>query len=174
MFSKYGKSKDIPMHSGKINSFAWNVNASKFATGHLDKLINVFSIEQGRVSKTGPFKGHTDIAEKIVWHPSDPELFSSAGADGCVKLWDCRTKKCAQSLQMKSENINLAWSPDSRCIAVGNKSDVLTFHDPRMQLNILQTESFNYEVNEFGWMPSTSKHKDLFLITTGQGSVLVY
>ena len=33
--------------------------------------------------------------------------------------------------QLEGENINICWSPDGKCIAVGNKDDLIAFIDTR-------------------------------------------
>ncbi|BHF81571.1 THO complex subunit 3 [Sparganum proliferum] len=72
--------------------------------------------------------------------------------------------------QLKGENINIAWSPDARTIAVGNKADLITWLDVRSGLSQIQSEQFNFEINEFAWKPSG----DVFLLATGLDSILVY
>lgn len=67
------------------------------------------------------------------------------------------------------ENINLSWSPDGQTIAVGNKEDLITFIDVRT-CKTKFVKQFNFEVNEFSW----NKDGTLFLLTTGQGSIIIH
>ena len=45
------------------------------------------------------------------------------------------------------ENINITWSPDGNCIAVGNKEDLVSFIEVR-NLKIRVEQQFKCEVNE--------------------------
>lgn len=63
----------------------------------------------------------------------------------------------------------MAWSPDGQIIAVGNKEDLITFIDVKTG-KAKFTEQFKLEVNEFSW----NKEGNLFFLTTGQGSIVIY
>lgn len=58
------------------------------------------------------------------------------------------------------ENINLAWSPDARTVAVGNKEDLITFVDAKGR-RVEKEEQFKMEVNEFCW--SVEGKKEILL-----------
>lgn len=64
----------------------------------------------------------------------------------------------------QGENINIAWSPDGKTIAVGNKEDLITFIDTRTN-KIRVEEPFSFEVNEISW----NNTNDLFFLTNGLG-----
>jgi len=64
------------------------------------------------------------------------------------------------------ENINVCWSPDGQTIAVGNKEDLVTFIDVKMQ-KARAEEQFKFEVNEISW----NNDGDLFFLTSGHGSI---
>ena len=70
--------------------------------------------------------------------------------------------------QKKGENINICWSPDGKCISVGNKDDLIAFIDTRTY-RFTSERQFKFEVNEISW----NKEGDLFFITTGLGSILI-
>ncbi|VEL26930.1 unnamed protein product, partial [Protopolystoma xenopodis] len=115
-------------------------------------------------------RGHTESVDQLAWHPSSYDTLVSVGADGVVRLWDCRMKKGPVTAQLKGENINVAWSPNGRTIAVGNKGDLVSWLDVRAGLKVIQHEQFNCEINEFEWRPSG----DSFFLTTGAGGLLIY
>ncbi len=66
------------------------------------------------------------------------------------------------------ENINICWSPDGKCVAVGNKEDLIAFIDTRTY-RFTSEKQFKFEVNEISWNNSG----DLFFITTGSGTILI-
>lgn len=57
-----------------------------------------------------------------------------------------RSQKCTANIGTRGENINISWSPDGNTIAVGNKEDLVTFIDARVQ-KIRAEEQFNFEVS---------------------------
>ncbi|CAH8641459.1 unnamed protein product [Dicrocoelium dendriticum] len=169
-FLRHSRIKEFSGYSGKIHTLSWNINGSKLASGSADKLINVYAFDSSKLTKVHTFRGHSESVDQICWHPSDADVLSSVGADGAVRLWDCRSKRDPTTAQLKGENINLTWSTDGRYIAVGSKTDLISWLDVRTGLKTLQSEQFNFEINEFAWKPNT----DIFLLTTGLGSILVY
>ena len=63
----------------------------------------------------------------------------------------------------------MAWHPDGKTIAVGNKEDLVTFIDVKKS-QARKDEQFKFEVNEFGW----NRVGDLFFLTSGQGSIHIH
>ncbi|KAJ1556018.1 hypothetical protein HK405_008775, partial [Cladochytrium tenue] len=67
-------------------------------------------------------KGHQGDVDQLVWDPVDPERLATASVDKTVRIWDVRQPMKARNvIQTQGENINIAWSPDGKTIAVGNK-----------------------------------------------------
>ena len=81
---------------------------------------------------------------------------------------DVRSAKCVAAVATSGENINIAWSPDGKHVAVGNREDCITTLDVRTHRTVGSTK-FDFEVNEFRWDRTGS----LFFVTTGQGTVEV-
>ena len=63
----------------------------------------------------------------------------------------------------------MAWHPDGKTIAVGNKEDLVMFIDVKKS-QARSDEQFKFEVNEFGW----NKPGDLFFLTSGQGAIHIH
>ncbi|VDK40922.1 unnamed protein product [Taenia asiatica] len=161
--------KEFPGYGGKIHALGWNASGSKLASASSDKCVNIYSLDSTRLSKLQTFRGHTDSVDQLAWHPSANDTLATVGADGTVRLWDCRSKRTTTA-QLKGENINVAWSPDGHTIAVGNKNDLITWLDVRSDLKSIQSEQFSFEINEFSWKPFS----DLMLLASGNGGILVY
>ena len=89
--------------------------------------------------------------------------------DRTVRIWESRSSKAVATIPTKGENINIAWSPDGKTVAVGNKEDLVTFIDVQTH-KIIHEEQFKFEVNEISW----NKDSNLFFLTNGQGCVHVY
>lgn len=124
--------KSVSAHSSKIHSVAWNVDGRRLASGSTDKTVAIFTFEnKEKLSKESTYKGHTDLVDQLCWHTSHPDLLVTASADRSVRLYDCRTAKSIKTIETPGENINICWSPDGKCIAVGNKDDLIAFIDTR-------------------------------------------
>jgi ribosome assembly protein RRB1 len=87
----------------------------KLLTG--DVAGNIFTTTRtqggGFVTDTTPFTGHKGTVEELQWSPSEKHVFASASNDGCVKIWDARSKsrKAAVSVQVSKTDVNvLSWS----------------------------------------------------------------
>ena len=80
-----------------------------------------------------------------------------------VRIWETRSTKAIATIPTKGENINIAWAPDGKTIAVGNKEDLVTFIDAKSH-KIVREEQFKFEVNEISW----SRPSDLLFLTNGQ------
>ena len=81
---------------------------------------------------------------------------------------DARSAKCAAAVATPGENINIAWSPDGRHVAVGNREDCITTLDVRTHRTVGSIK-FDFEVNEFAWDRAGTQ----FFVTTGLGTVEV-
>nr|CDS29489.2 tho complex subunit 3 [Hymenolepis microstoma] len=168
-FTTQNRIKETTGYGGKIHALGWNNAGTKLATGSSDKSVNIYQLDSTRLSRLQTFRGHTDSVDQLAWHPSVNDILATVSADSTVRLWDCRSKRITTA-QLKGENINLAWSPDGNTIAVGNKSDLISWLDVRTDLKVIQSEQFGCEINEFSWKPSL----DLMLFATGTGAIMIY
>lgn len=66
----------------------------------------------------------------MEFNPVNSNILGSVSNDKTLRIWDIRIPKANIKIEkMKGCNINMAWSKDSKYIAVGNKEDVLTIYD---------------------------------------------
>jgi THO complex subunit 3 len=77
-------------------------------------------------------------------------------------FFDVRSGKQTHSVKTEGSNINMAWSPDGRYVAVGNKSDTILFVDAKNG-NIVKRQKFSYEINQIKWNTASQ-----FLMATNQ------
>jgi len=108
-------------------------------------------------------EGHSDSVDQLVWSPHNEHLLATTSADKTLRLWDTRSGKQTQRVDTAGENINISWSPNGQCIAVGNKDDHLSFVETRKH-KVIKKVKFPYEANEFAWSPNSR----YFFLTTGQ------
>ncbi|KAH8276837.1 hypothetical protein KR026_001488 [Drosophila bipectinata] len=167
-FRNHSKVREQRAHLNKVHSVCWNADGRYLATGSFDKTAVVYSLERDRFMKSHVYRGHTASVDQLRWHRTNPDLFATASGDKTVRIWDNRTTKSAGVTNTKGENINIAWSPDGKTIAVGNKEDLITFIDTRTN-KIRAEEQFAFEVNEISW----NMTNDLFFLTNGLGCMHV-
>jgi WD40 repeat protein len=141
----------------------WSCDGKRLASGSFDKTVCIFTLANDRLSKEHTYRGHGDSVDQLCWHPSDPDLLATASGDRTVRIWESRSSKSVANIATKGENINIAWAPDGKTIAVGNKEDLVSFIDVRTH-KIIGEEQFKFEVNEISW----NKESDLFFLTNGQ------
>ncbi|PAA78352.1 hypothetical protein BOX15_Mlig010034g2 [Macrostomum lignano] len=163
------RSREYNSYSGKIHTLKWSSDGSRLATGSVDRVVNLFSLDSGRLSKDVTFKGHTGSVDQLCWNPRHPSLLATASSDKSLRLWDARTQHSVATLVLRGENINVTWSPNGECIAVGNKEDLVSFVDVKTR-KVAREEQFKLEVNEVSWNCTG----DAFFMTTGLGSVQVF
>ncbi|XP_063707357.1 THO complex subunit 3 [Culicoides brevitarsis] len=165
-FKTHNKIREQKAHSSKVHSVGWNCDGRRLASGSFDKTVTIFNLEKDRLNKESTYRGHAGSVDQLCWHATQPDLLSTASGDRTVRIWDIRAEKCSHTIPTKGENINITWSPDGNCIAVGNKEDLVTFIDTRT-CKIRAEEQFNFEVNEIAW----NNTSDLFFLTNGQGAI---
>lgn len=155
--------KVVDAHSKKVHSLAWNSNGTRLASGSADKTAKIWNAEMKEIMEC---RGHSDSVEQLAWDPTTPDRLATCSGDQTVKLWDARDKgRKPVSIKTSGENINVAYSPDGKYIAVGNKEDCISIIDTRKS-KVIKRTNFKYEVNEFSW-DTTGKY---FFLTTGQSS----
>ncbi|KAF9351050.1 MAG: WD40-repeat-containing domain protein [Benniella sp.] len=163
------KTREYRAHKANVHTVGWNSDGRRLASGSVDKTARVWAPERTSDPRSSlELRGHTDSVDQLVWDPTHPDHLATASCDKTVRIWDARSAKSIHKIDTSGQNINISWSPDGQHIAVGNKDDMISFIDTRT-FKIEQTVQFKVEVNEISWNPVGN----LFLLTTGQGSVKV-
>lgn len=88
----------VKAHLMPVLTMAYDPSGSLVATGSADKTIKVWDMEQGHC--THIFKDHSDIVQRIYFHPvrNDLRLFSS-GDDNTVRIYDLHDSICVAAFK---------------------------------------------------------------------------
>lgn len=74
-------------------------------------------------------RGHTGAIERVAWNPTAEAELASCSADGTVRLWDVRSKRCTATVAVGGDAFTLAWAGDGSVLLVGRKDDALVALD---------------------------------------------
>ncbi|KAL2911946.1 hypothetical protein HK105_208556 [Polyrhizophydium stewartii] len=155
------ESRELRAHTERIKSAAWNKEGRKLASCSADKSVRIWSIDRSQSRDVLELRGHTRAVSCVAWDPEHSDKFASTSTDSTLRLWDVRSYRSeTHVVQTKGENINMSWSSDGACIAVGNKARS-TARNCGASLKW---------ANQFGW----NFAGDLFFITTGTGRVKIF
>ncbi len=73
--------------------------------------------------------GHSSLIRKVVWHP-DELLLASSAADNIVKLWDTKSGKCLNILKGHQAIVwSVAWCPDKKTLASSSADETIKLWD---------------------------------------------
>ena len=124
-------SPETPIIQGEQGSVAGN---SVVITGSGDKTIRLWNLTDYTCIRT--FEGHSNSVLKLAWlnipkaeeRGKKPLLFTSAGGDGLVKVWDVNTGETACTLDNHEDRVwALAVHPSTNTIASGSADSTVTF-----------------------------------------------
>ncbi|KAJ3332468.1 hypothetical protein HDU76_000114 [Blyttiomyces sp. JEL0837] len=169
--------RELRGHRQKVHTVGWNCDGQRLASGSVDQTARVWNTDRTSAKDAIELKGHQGDVDQLCWDPTDPDRLATASVDKTVRLWDVRApQKARYVIPTVGENINISYSPDGKCIAVGNKDDVISFIDPRGGADargnrkyVWHTMKRDCEINEIRW----NYAGDLFFLTTGQGTIQV-
>lgn len=118
-----GTPKEFKAHRDRIYDLSFNCEGTLLATGSGDSKVLTWDVTAG-FSKYSELKGHSELVERLAWHPTDPHILVSASEDKTTKVWDIRKKGFVVSHKNKNPNLSVTWHPD------GTKYSVRKFFTP--------------------------------------------
>lgn len=152
-------------HKKRVHTLAWAPCGKKLATGGTEPVARVWDIEQGAgKGASAELAGHTAQVEQLRFEPSNGQTLATVSADKTAKVWDVRSGRCAATVTTQGELMNVAWSPDGRFFAVGNRNDVISMVDTKT-MTVVWEHKYKFEVNQMMWNHSGNE----FFMATGEG-----
>ncbi|KIJ13736.1 hypothetical protein PAXINDRAFT_13513 [Paxillus involutus ATCC 200175] len=112
---------------GDVNSICFSPDGTKLASGHDDKMIRVFDVENGDLI-LGPIQGHTHYVYSVIWSLDGSRLFT-ASWDRSIRLWDSETGEAIGDPWLGHTNhiLSLSLSPDGTKLASGSSDETVRF-----------------------------------------------
>jgi WD40 repeat protein len=125
-----GKDSQMRGYGSKVTLTAWSAYGRYLATASGNEVI-VWDFHGKGPEGTAPlqFAGHTERVTHLAFHPSGPWLVS-AGRDWRLMLWQPgKAVKAVDAHLTGGEITAVRWSPDGKCLAVGESKGRLTLYD---------------------------------------------
>jgi WD40 repeat protein len=144
-------------------TLAWSVDGKRLASSSsLEHGIQLWDVVSGE--KVITFPGHAQEIRSLAWS-RDGKRLASAGEDGVVKIWDAAGGKesttfpysrpprsLATSPQSPAESL-LAWSADSRQLAVSGGDGSVTVWDAANGREVLRLSGLQAPAYAVDWSP---------------------
>lgn len=165
------RTQELTGHRKRVYCVAWSGAGARLASGSQDGTARVWAVdvERGIDRPLHALKGHDQSVGNMGWDPASEERLATCSGDRSVRFWDLRAGKCVARVDTGAGNLNLAWHPDGRTLAVGDMDDVVSLVDTRT-LRIARAQSMPYTLFELDW----SRDGARFFTSSGQGNVGVH
>jgi WD40 repeat protein len=109
-------------HSGAVRSVAFSSDGHRLVSASTDQTVRVWDATPGEGEPDPPhcltLQGHAGKVNNVAYHPKDPRVLASAGADGAVRLWDAGSGQLLRTVRAPDGAVaGLAFSSDGKRIA---------------------------------------------------------
>ena len=93
-------------HTQEVCGLQWSPDGKYLASGGNDNVLNIWSNDMSESSQPlHSFNQHQAAVKALAWCPWQPSLLASGGgtADRCIKIWNCNSGVCLNSVDTKSQ-----------------------------------------------------------------------
>lgn len=129
----------FPKQERTVFDVVWSPDSDKIASSGGDTTIRIWNIADPDYTPgelIASFEGHRDWPMSLAWSPDGTRLASASfDEEFTLKVWDVMDFQPAPITQQKTSSLyDVAWTPDSKYLAVGSAAGLLVFD---ATLNIL-------------------------------------
>ncbi|KAL1489266.1 hypothetical protein ABEB36_014199 [Hypothenemus hampei] len=116
----------ISGHSQEVCGLTWSPDGRYLASGGNDNVVNVWPrSNDGHQSETTPlhtFVQHQAAVKALAWCPWQPHILATGGgtADRHIRIWNCNTGTCVNSIDTKSQVCSLLWAQNYKELVSGH------------------------------------------------------
>jgi WD repeat-containing protein 55 len=123
------KTLSIKVHEGSCRSVDFNMDGAGLFTVGIDKSLQMVHLEMEKVVLKKQ-KAHNDSINIVKC--LDENLIATGDDQGCVKIWDIRTRKIAKKWHENSDFISdMLYVPEKNTLLATGGDGCLTVLDPR-------------------------------------------
>lgn len=160
--------KRIPIGGGGVTCLEWSRNDNLFAGNSLGKIVILSSALN--LLDNYAYEGLTKSVQDISLSCCNTKL--AGCADTCNPIvWDVKTRKVLKYFRCKNVDTNsiscLSWNPVNNVIASGNRTQLISFWDSRMQEPIISINAHKANVNKVKW-----SNDGIYLISCSKDSLI--
>lgn len=112
--------------SKEIRCLASSANSHLVATGGMDKVVRLWDLAAER--ECWASENLDDICHAIAITP-DGQTVAAASNEGRLYFWDVQTGSCLRMIQRPGSFFSLAYSPEGRYLASGNRDGIIQLQD---------------------------------------------
>ncbi|XP_050308762.1 cell division cycle protein 20 homolog [Anthonomus grandis grandis] len=131
----------ISAHTREVCGLKWSPDGKYLASGGNDNVLNVWAaVNEGHHSEGAPlhsFTQHNAAVKALAWCPWQPHILASGGgtADRHIRIWNCNTGACVNSIDTKSQVCSVLWSQNYKELVSGHgfaNNEVIIWKYPAM------------------------------------------
>jgi len=118
----------IPANKGAVLTVAFHPNGKSLVTGGIDGALHFWETEKGSQGRPAVLQAHRSWVNAVAYGP-DGRLLGSASSDGTVRVSDGLV--VMEHLPKAAELRSLAFTPNSKLLAVGTRYGLVKVFDPQ-------------------------------------------
>ncbi|KAE8737859.1 hypothetical protein FOCC_FOCC016671 [Frankliniella occidentalis] len=131
-------------HLSDVNVISWNKKEPLIVSGGDDGFLHIWDLRQFKAgASVATFKHHTEPVTTVEWHPTEPTIFASGGADNQIALWDLAVERDSDSNQGE----DLQDIPPQLLFIHQGQKDIKELHwHPQINSSIISTAQNGFNI----------------------------